>query len=532
MTATIDIEMLRAQLGARRPLRMPLLDRVGAAVMVPVVFREDGPHLLFTKRAFHLEGHAGEYSFPGGRCEPGDRGTLQTALREATEEIGIDPSDCVHLGDLDDLHTSSGYVVSPHVFALPPEFVPRLSPEEVAQTLEVPLATLSAQATGGGVVVGRRGFDEQIHFFKHRGEVIWGITAKILRDLLLLLTPQERYTDEQLLELQFRTMAARLLEADNIVLCTHVNPDGDGLGCQAATLAMLNDLGKSVHVVNSDQVPARFQFLFDEAAGARFREPEQGVFDGAGLIFVLDTGEWKRLGRVEPFARKHAKRCIVLDHHLSGDMESEGATVLARPWYSCAAEPLSRLAVTMGLPMKERYATPLYAALIFDTGGFRFLNGRSGPFDTASFLVRAGARAGMVQEAIFANLSRGRVAAQTRILSELAFEAEGRFVWAWVSPDLQAETGADRDEVGETISTMIALAGVHVAALIKEEQRDRIKISLRSKECCPVGSVAQALGGGGHAHACGAVVKGKKDEVMKRLRELVAEALEQAGTAR
>src|SRR6056297_2280829 len=90
-----------------------------AAVLAPVVDRQDGPHLLFTKRADHLGEHPGQMSFPGGGREPSDESLLATATREAEEEIGLRPDEVEVVGRLDDLPTVTHYRIRPFVSRVP-----------------------------------------------------------------------------------------------------------------------------------------------------------------------------------------------------------------------------------------------------------------------------------------------------------------------------------------------------------------------------------------------------------------------------
>ena len=521
----LDLDAVQDLLGHRPLLQLPLFGRVDAAVLIPVQ-EQAGQHcLLLTKRASTLDDHPGELSFPGGRRDPGDADLQATALREAHEEIGLHPDDVQVLGRLDDFASNSGYRIAVFVGLIPPQFQAVPKEDEVAGVLAIPVSVLRAACLGPSVTLCRRGFPETFPVFRHQGDLVWGITARIIKDLLTALTPADQLSEEDLLEATYRQAAARLLAAKKVALCTHMNPDGDGLGCEAALYHALTDLGAKVQIANADHTPPRFQFLFERIPKEAFVEPTENLGRHCDCFLVVDTGEWKRIARAEGAAKAAGPRLLVLDHHLSGDMTCEGSLMLARSWYSCTGEMVSRLLSTMGLPMTETYASPLLASIMYDTGGFRFVGQRNEPFETASYLVRSGARTADMQEAIFASITRQRLDATTRILASLTYEEGGQFVWAWVDNKLAEETGADRDDIGETISTMIALSDVKIAALIKEEHRDRVKVSLRSKACCPVSSVAQALGGGGHAHACGAVIKGSREGILEQLRILVREAL-------
>ncbi len=113
-----------------------------AAVLVPVVKREHGLTVLFTRRTAHLNDHAGQISFPGGRSEPGDKNAAETALREAAEEIDLAPGQVEVLGELSKYVTVTGYRVTPVVGLVTPPLELRLDEFEVAEVFEVPLEFL------------------------------------------------------------------------------------------------------------------------------------------------------------------------------------------------------------------------------------------------------------------------------------------------------------------------------------------------------------------------------------------------------
>jgi 8-oxo-dGTP pyrophosphatase MutT (NUDIX family) len=152
---------------------------VPAAVLVPFVL-SDSPGVLLTKRTAHLSRHAGQVSFPGGRVDPDDAGAEATALREAREEIGLDPAEVTVLGRMSDFITGTGYRITPVVALLPPGLSLRPSPHEVAEVFELPLTVLlDPQAPRLHVreVQGRR---RDFWVWPHPDHYIWGATAAIL----------------------------------------------------------------------------------------------------------------------------------------------------------------------------------------------------------------------------------------------------------------------------------------------------------------------------------------------------------------
>ena len=151
-----------------------------ASVLVPLICRSNSLHILLTLRASQLKYHAGQVAFPGGKVEQYDRNKLATALREAEEEIGIDPSSVEILGQCPTHSTATGFQITPFVGLIQPEFVPRLRTEEVEAMFEVPIIYLmdpTNYAIESRITpLGRRYY----YVVWYESYCIWGATARIL----------------------------------------------------------------------------------------------------------------------------------------------------------------------------------------------------------------------------------------------------------------------------------------------------------------------------------------------------------------
>lgn len=158
-----------------------------AAVLVPLMDRPDGLTVLLTQRSSHLRHHAGQVSFPGGRCDPQDTDAVATALREAEEEVGLAPERVRLLGFLGDHLILTGYRVTPVVALVDPAGDFRPDEREVAAVFELPLvkALDSRRYHARHWTMG----DEAVRFFDlyHGGRRIWGATAGMLASLGRLL---------------------------------------------------------------------------------------------------------------------------------------------------------------------------------------------------------------------------------------------------------------------------------------------------------------------------------------------------------
>lgn len=158
-----------------------------AAVLVPVIERAEGLTVLFTQRTAHLNDHAGQVSFPGGRCEESDPSPVFTALRETQEEIGLDRGLVEVLGILPEYRTGTGFSVTPVVGLVRPPF--ELNPDrfEVAEIFETPLSFLLDPANRQRHSMEIGGVLRHYYAMPYEGYFIWGATAGMLVSLRHLL---------------------------------------------------------------------------------------------------------------------------------------------------------------------------------------------------------------------------------------------------------------------------------------------------------------------------------------------------------
>jgi 8-oxo-dGTP pyrophosphatase MutT (NUDIX family) len=175
----IPPDMLYGDQGVR-PAAQDLLP---ASVLVPIVARPEALTVLMTRRTAHLRDHSGQIAFPGGRAEPHDATPEATALREASEEVGLDPARVELLGRLADYHTRTGYRVTPIVGVVTLPFELRPDSDEVDEVFEVPLSFLLDPRNH--LRHAREFQGSTVHYFAipYGGYYIWGATAGMLVNL-------------------------------------------------------------------------------------------------------------------------------------------------------------------------------------------------------------------------------------------------------------------------------------------------------------------------------------------------------------
>ena len=188
------VHSLRVQAVAPADRNVPLYAHppeqipVPAAVLVPIINRPDGLTILFTQRTAHLRDHAGQISFPGGRVDEADPSRIATALREAQEETGLDPSRVEIIGQLPDYDIPTGFRVTPVVGWVEPPFELQLDPFEVADVFEVPLQFFLDPANHRRNSDIRNGRTRHFYSMPYGERNIWGATAGMLHSLYQVLS--------------------------------------------------------------------------------------------------------------------------------------------------------------------------------------------------------------------------------------------------------------------------------------------------------------------------------------------------------
>jgi len=188
----MNLEALRRRLdvalSSRPRVALDQSDLISAAVLLPIIDR-GGPHILFTKKSDAVPHHKGQFSFPGGVCEQRDASRVETALREAWEEIRLPPDAVEVLGLLDDTATrATPFIITPVVGIVRGEVDLAPDGREIERVIEVPLDVLRDPAIFRKEIWERGGESHDVYFFRVSIEdVVWGATARILRQFLDLI---------------------------------------------------------------------------------------------------------------------------------------------------------------------------------------------------------------------------------------------------------------------------------------------------------------------------------------------------------
>lgn len=294
--------------------------------------------------------------------------------------------------------------------------------------------------------------------------------------------------------------AARLLEAGQVLILCHKNPDGDTIGCGAALCHVLNSMGRQAAVLCADPIPPRLSFTRPRLFRGEFVPDLVVAVDVAGVALLGDAG-------LMPAYSRHVDLCI--DHH-AGNGGYADCTLLDAS-AAAAAELLWEVLQAMGAEITPLVADCLYTGLATDTGCFRFANTTARTHRVAAGLIEAGARVEELNTILFATRSRGQMEAERIARSHLTYELEGRCAVIWLDRDETAASGADPADLDELTALPIGIEGVQVGLTFRQLPGGSWRVSIRTAKGVDACAIARRLGGGGHLRAAGCELLGTLD---------------------
>ncbi|RUM59677.1 MAG: bifunctional oligoribonuclease/PAP phosphatase NrnA [Persephonella sp.] len=302
----------------------------------------------------------------------------------------------------------------------------------------------------------------------------------------------------------------------SILIFTHENPDGDGIGSMLALYKFLKKKNKDVEMAMKDEVPYIYNFLKNIDKIKKL--PIDKTYD---LAILVDAAGVFRAG-----AEVKAKEFMRIDHHRNGERYGE--------WdYIDISAPSTTTLVTKLLRkwdeelIDKDIAESLYVGLLTDTGSFRHSNITPEIFDLAKFLVEKGANPSYISQQVFERNKPETLKLLNKVLSTLQLHNNGKVASLIVKKDFFDETGTKEEDTEGFVNYARGLDGVDVAFIMiqKPNNPDTWRVSLRSKGDFNVEKVAKELGGGGHKNASGCRIKGEEKEVKEKILNVITKNL-------
>jgi len=309
-----------------------------------------------------------------------------------------------------------------------------------------------------------------------------------------------------------QAVSALLVPGRRIVLTTHVNPDGDGLGSEVGLALCLRAQGVDVVIANPTPTPPRFDFLFRDHPGLDRTADAVKVLRRADAIVVLDIADLGRLGMLGSTVRDAGVPVACVDHHVSPGTLPDGPRYVD-PSAAATGELIYEIAKACDWTISSEAARALYVALLTDTGGFRFSNTHPRTLRIAADLLETGVEPESVYLDVYANAPAGRPRLLAEALQTLVVEEEAGLAWVTVPPGAVERHGVTADDLEGIVEFPRSIAGMRMAMLFREIHQGRVKVSLRSVGNVDVAAFAKQFGGGGHTKAAGVSLEGSLAEV-------------------
>jgi phosphoesterase RecJ-like protein len=300
-------------------------------------------------------------------------------------------------------------------------------------------------------------------------------------------------------------------KGDRFLITTHIDPDGDALGSAFSLYYALEALGKTVNVFLKDPIPYMYEFL-----PKPLQMTHELPTDQYDVIFVLDCGNLYRVG--EGFERlKGMGAFINIDHHMTN--ETFGVVNMIDEGASSTAEILYGLFRTLKISITSDMAINIYTAIVTDTGSFRYENTGSKAFLICEEMTKLGVKPAYVSQKVYENHPKERFWLIGLVFSTMETCCQDRVAVACVTEEMFKKTGTDKDYADGLVELIRGIKGVEAAVLIREINKQRYKISMRSKGLVDVASICGSFGGGGHKNAAGCSIDGTLEEVKNKLKK-------------
>jgi phosphoesterase RecJ-like protein len=322
------------------------------------------------------------------------------------------------------------------------------------------------------------------------------------------------------------SLVRRIQAAQSVILSTHKQCDGDGLGALLALYHGLRKNGKKVRVMLVDAVPKKYAFLEPERYLEIFEGPHAPL-DKTDLTLIFDTND-RRL--VEPLYSALQSTCaeiLFVDHHPvlnQGPEPTAGSYIETRA--ASTGEICYFLLKGLGIRFDERIGQALYTSIAFDTQLFKFVKNSVNSHLIAAELLMHINNADEIHRNLFATHTIEKVAFLAKVLGEIEYFGQGQVAVLKLHAKDLRDHHLDMDDSRDVIDMLMNINTLQAAVLFREDATNEYKISLRSKGRIEVLGVAEAFQGGGHMFASGAFIRGDYQTVKQKIVQLLLDRLD------
>jgi phosphoesterase RecJ-like protein len=310
---------------------------------------------------------------------------------------------------------------------------------------------------------------------------------------------------------------------NKFLITSHTNLEGDALGSELAFYKLIKKLGKLAVILNEDSIPYGYDFLPNLNVVRKFKRNIKDInFD---CLVALDCSDLKRTGEVYTI-NKEGLPILNIDHHISNAYF--GSVNWVDPNASCCCQMIYELYKKLKLPVDKDTALFLYVGIVTDTGSFRYTNTSAAVHKITADLLQQDINISEVYRNVYGNIPFANLKLLAEILPTMKRVVRGKVVWFQIKKDVLKGKKRILIDLSENILNFARMIkDAEVAVLFKENLglENEVRVNFRSQGKIDVNRIANFFGGGGHKTASGATVKGKIEEVRKRVLAKIREAI-------
>jgi phosphoesterase RecJ-like protein len=330
-------------------------------------------------------------------------------------------------------------------------------------------------------------------------------------------------------EVMSESVANKIRRSNSILLTTHRQCDGDGLGSELAIYHALKKIGKEVRILNVDGTPKKYDYLSPDEH-IQYYDGDFDPIASPDLALIFDTND-RRL--IEPLYEELEQKCkeiVFVDHHpvlQEGPAPTKDSVINIRA--ASTGELAYDIIEELQIPLDKKIARALYTSIVFDTQLFRYVRNSPRSHEVAIELLKFENEPAEVHRRLFGNFTAPKLKFIAQSLADVDFFDDEKLAILYIKTDDLKEMGLDIDDSRDLIDMIMNIESVQAAAVFREDSPENFKLSLRSKGIFPILEIAENFGGGGHHYASGASIQGSinklKEQVLKEMREKLNRSL-------
>ncbi|MDP6230525.1 MAG: bifunctional oligoribonuclease/PAP phosphatase NrnA [Candidatus Marinimicrobia bacterium] len=306
-----------------------------------------------------------------------------------------------------------------------------------------------------------------------------------------------------------------IIASERILLTTHENPDGDGLGSASAMYYHLQEVGKECRIINCSDLPVEYDFLNQNIIFELYDVKEHDEWlEKCDLAIIFDVGDFKRVRGIKDAINRNEIKTINIDHHPHSDDHPFSLNVVDTNAAATGAIVFDYLKMARKKPMTKNMCEGLYTAIMTDTGSFRYSNTDAKCHEIAIECLKAGVETSRIYQRVYETKPQGGVRLLARVIDNITFDSGGELAWFWIDQKMLDAADASSKDVDGFTDFVRSIKGVEVAVMVFQNGTNSCRINFRSKGKYAINDVAKYFGGGGHRFAAGAIVKGNKETII------------------